>query len=606
MPVTITTSSNYKSIPAGLRFELPDFSIITGKNGSGKSHLLEAMANQAVARVWQGPDVLSNVQLIGFGALNPQIAEGCQANYGVQQHRQWWNQIEPLQRHLKEARSRAGDPIDLHGLWSESDARHLFGVVARLQRRCDKDFIELVEQDFIDFAEPVVREGGGLFLSQLAIIFKVYQERFLNNRFNDFQNKECGEVLPVLTDEQFKRLHGPAPWDLVNEIFRQAGLKYRVNSPLLYKRDADFRLTLSAGTAEEVISVNDLSTGEKVLLCLAIAVYNAGEGGGKPEMLLLDEPDAPLHPEFSRTLIDVLENTIVKMAQVKVVLTTHSPTTVAMCPEGAVFEMNAGKRVPMPVSTRHAVAILTKDIPSLRVSIESRRQVFVEGKNDVKYYEQLFGLVSRHAKFDFDLLFLEPNSSKTSNCADVLKIANTLAACGNDLVRGIVDWDGCSKDQGVVVVLGQGRRYAIDNYILDPLFVALALVKASQARFSDFDVPELVAYIDGSGLTNAQAQRIVNTVLAALGLDNGEEASVQLLNGYILKYPVSFLNHHGHKYEQLLVARFPKLNSISRGNGEGSLKLGVLSVLEDFSKFLPVDLLETFNRLQEDIVAERA
>ena len=36
--------ANYKSLPIGLEWNnIPDFTIITGKNGTGKSHLLEAM-----------------------------------------------------------------------------------------------------------------------------------------------------------------------------------------------------------------------------------------------------------------------------------------------------------------------------------------------------------------------------------------------------------------------------------------------------------------------------------------------------------------------------------------------------------------------------------
>ena len=41
----ITIDSAYKSIPKGVTFDLPDFCVITGINGTGKSHLLEAIAD---------------------------------------------------------------------------------------------------------------------------------------------------------------------------------------------------------------------------------------------------------------------------------------------------------------------------------------------------------------------------------------------------------------------------------------------------------------------------------------------------------------------------------------------------------------------------------
>ena len=43
----INLVKEYKSLPVGLEFDLPDFCILTGRNGSGKSHLLEAIGDAA-------------------------------------------------------------------------------------------------------------------------------------------------------------------------------------------------------------------------------------------------------------------------------------------------------------------------------------------------------------------------------------------------------------------------------------------------------------------------------------------------------------------------------------------------------------------------------
>ncbi|WP_186163266.1 hypothetical protein [Burkholderia gladioli] len=67
----ITVNSSHKSIPRGLSFELPDFAIFTGKNGSGKSHLLEVMANPSLSNIAIEGKVAQKITLIGFNGLNP-------------------------------------------------------------------------------------------------------------------------------------------------------------------------------------------------------------------------------------------------------------------------------------------------------------------------------------------------------------------------------------------------------------------------------------------------------------------------------------------------------------------------------------------------------
>lgn len=41
----------YKSIPASLEFELPFFTVLTGENGSGKTHLFEALNDNANGQI---------------------------------------------------------------------------------------------------------------------------------------------------------------------------------------------------------------------------------------------------------------------------------------------------------------------------------------------------------------------------------------------------------------------------------------------------------------------------------------------------------------------------------------------------------------------------
>lgn len=92
----------YKSIPAGLEFDIPDFCILTGRNGSGKSHLLEAIANRQISEVISDGQNLTNILHVGYNALNPQINDRCESHQLVQAASSWWSQIDQIIQHYKQ------------------------------------------------------------------------------------------------------------------------------------------------------------------------------------------------------------------------------------------------------------------------------------------------------------------------------------------------------------------------------------------------------------------------------------------------------------------------------------------------------------------------
>ena len=95
-------------------------------------------------------------------------------------------------------------------------------------------------------------------------------------------------------------------------------------------------------------------------------------------------------------LIETIKNYIVKDAGVNVIITTHSPTTVALADEDNLFEMNREKKIPEKVTKEHALSILCEGIPSLRVSIDKQRVIFVESNYDADNYGKLFELVKKY------------------------------------------------------------------------------------------------------------------------------------------------------------------------------------------------------------------
>lgn len=596
----ITINKNHKSIPGGICFDIPSFCIITGRNGSGKSHLLEAISNSQLSTIKDSGETLTRVQLIGFGGLNPQIDESCDPQQFIQTAKQWWNQIEEKQVLLKQAREigeNITNPIkDFLPRWGQNQP--LTAISASLTSKLSKRFEDLCEDDiYNNLSIAELSNQSMIFTSQLALIFKTYHIRQTKNQFKHFLNEKNKTNLPTLTDEEFLLKYGPKPWDLVNEILSRAGLTYEVVSPVLIDTDSTYKLRLVDNSNGTDISANDLSTGEKVLMSLALAIYNTHESTGKPDVLILDEPDAPLHPQYSKILIETLRDIVVEKAGVRVVVTTHSPSTVAMCPDNALFEMNRMTRTPEMISVSRGIEVLTEGIPHLKVSIEERRQIFVESKYDVIYFQKLYQIVNRCNPLNYQPIFLEPHSG-TSNCVDVESITTRLHEAGSDLVRGIVDWDRHKISSHPVYVLGGGKRYSIENYILDPLYVALSLVRAGKKSLIDFSITGLSTYVDAARIEQNDAQNMANGILAFSELPLIELFPCSLQNGWVIQLPKAFLIMRGHDWEATLLQRIPELKAISSRNGDAGLKLGILQTIEEFPQFLPIDISQTFTAIR--------
>ncbi len=223
-------------------------------------------------------------------------------------------------------------------------------------------------------------------------------------------------------------------------------------------------------------------------MALVASIYKSQSDGVFPDILLLDEIDATLHPSMIKNLLKVIENIFLAKG-VKVIFTTHSPTTVALASNDSIYVMKKDglNRIQKTLKEK-AIKILTEGIPTLSIKIENRKQVFVESEYDKKYYDNIYQILSKELNPEISLTFIESGKSKidkngtpinTSN--QVQQIVSTLRDNGNHLVFGIIDWDmgvdkgnKNAKNEGVKI-LGERKGYAIENFILNPISIAMLL-----------------------------------------------------------------------------------------------------------------------------------
>ncbi len=344
-------------------------------------------------------------------------------------------------------------------------------------------------------------------------------------------------------------------------------------------------------------------------MSLALALYNSNFDIEFPKILLMDEPDASLHPSMSKKFLDIIQNVFVKEKKVKVILTTHSPSTVALAPEDSIYIVSkTGIRIEK-VNKDKALKILTAGVPSFSVNYENRRQVFVESSNDVNYYEKLYQQLTNYLIPEISLSFISSGESRTdkngvkiSNCGQVINIAKILKNAGNNFILGIIDWDNRNITTKFVKVLGNGNRYSIENYILDPLLIAALILREKIVSKEELGLNPNETYINLKNFDNEKLQFIADYVIkkvaTVVSIKETKFNTCKLINGKEIKIPFWYLHHQGHTLEEQILKTFPQLNEIKKGK-EDALKIEILSkVTEDIADILSIDLLEILKCVQ--------
>lgn len=599
----IKVRANYKSLIAGKGVELPDFCILTGKNGSGKSHFLESLSQQNITDIFINEEKIpiEQIKYIPFNGLNPQINPNCSKENIFQIITNFWNRLAQLQRDTNRNLQMPYDKKDeiINNSWQnyggDRKINEAYKIAANnIKNRLHKNLSLLTEDDVrqnVDVADLTPKDT---FSGEFATIFKAYYLAFEANQYNIYQNSTRHTQFKTYSDDEFEKIHGPKPWVFINTILKSANLPYEVNNPENTDRDSTFHFVLRNPSKNIEIQPTDLSTGERVLMSLAMAIYNSGKKNIKNKILLIDEPDAALHPQFSRFLLETLKTYIVKEAGVKVIITTHSPTTVAMADEESIFEMNREEKIPQKISKEMALSLLCEGIPSLRVSIDKQRVVFVESSYDAENYHKIFDLVKRIHPFEIQPIFHAANPHNGSNCDDVRDIVSKLSNVSG--IYGIIDHDNHSTSTEKIIVMGEGGelRYTIENYILDPIYIGLAILHDNLASipFSE------ISYRDFDKTDKNIKQDYLNWIYSELELTN-DSVTYTTLGNETYSISKDWITQQGHLLETKIKNKWPAFNRIcDRNKGDNGLKSKLLdSVIKEFPEYLSVDFVKLFNSL---------
>ncbi|MES2704766.1 MAG: ATP-binding protein [Bacteroidota bacterium] len=431
-----------------------------------------------------------------------------------------------------------------------------------------KNIADLTSEDFTNAVIGKSISQSGLFVSTIdEIIYDYYKGRH-DNLYNFFRKKEINAINNAVSDNDFLEQH-ENPVVKLNKIFDDLKIGYYIPELNLedFSLDQGYSFFLKNKASGVFVGFNELSSGEKIIIGLILRVFFYSFFGNSlkhPRLLILDEPDAHLHPEMSKLLIDVLQKTFVEDLKITILMTTHSASTVAMAPDNPLWVLKNHPTTVLEKTTKdEALKLLTSNIPTLSIDYKNHRQIFVESPTDRQFYQAIFdkhftGKIRKH-----NLYFISSPSGKSS-CEQIKDIVSDLRLAGNNTCFCIVDWDKKNASTSAILVHGIGKRYSLENFLYDPLYLAiLFLEQGCKNDIKEIGFNKYYSPFDIRQEPNERLQEIADWIINGLEAGTSTNVStrevVHYYNDRSVSLPMWFLHQQGHSLYELISARFKSM-----------------------------------------------
>lgn len=587
---------NYKSFKKGEVFYIENFTIITGENGTGKTNFLKSIYSRHESIVM----------------INGKIGKEINQNYYY--HHSFSansaNSSNNLNVSIQSDLNQNSHWVQYQS-WLEGDEVQEFWISGfnSIAKTTNKNVKELTANDFMAVVpnHRITNNNYGLFEIVFYEDFANYISSIKRNKYNHFLNEEYGESNLVFNEKSFKEKFGLPPWDIVNKILDETSLPYRCNIKKNIKNISRIKTVLKDIRDGSDVEISDLSSGEKIILSIISMVYNLEKTNSLPEILLFDEPDALLHPSYSKILLDILYKYLVLKHNRKVILVTHSPSTVAIAPPESIYLCSKVKSKIKKVTKDEALGRLTVNLNSLSIAHKNRRQVFVEDKNDSILFELIKDRIMTELHDEISLNFIPVSIVGAEGIGGkdaVRKVVNTLRGYGNNQIFGIIDYDNINNSTDSIYVLGENERYSIESYILDPIYIVAFLLRERILLPSDFKLNKNFTYVDLKQLPPNQLQSISDSVIELLkelrrDHTGNRYVNVSYLNKSSIDVPKWFFQVNGHKLVTFLEKKFPKIIGIKKDKSQDLLKLFMNTVLRELPGYISTDFVELFRKIQK-------
>ncbi len=450
--VSLKLLSRYKSLPEGFEWnDIPSFAVITGVNGVGKSQLLEVIRGRnerpnnrgaipAIVREITSSNGTENLifsenttqrglslnglieyvkkeeqRLVTLRNLDQQITNyQLHINNWRQQLSQTTDKVERLQLE----NNIRGNEQQIRSLNNQKLNVPIYAYdeeLKRISRKLDKKVEDLTEEEIRQFAIDNFESLTNV--EELTRFIANENQRYMKRVTHLSETHQDEERELLVTQER--------PYQTINRIFRQYNFDYfDMLDPFPFdgKLNGEIRFQ---GKEGEIVDYNSLSSGEQAIVQFVIWSYGQDFRGNRLNTMVLDEPDAHLHPSMCKMMVEIFSEISSKKENggggIRIIITTHSPSTVAFAPEGSLYIMQRepdNKRVIRPTTSEEAVEILSDGIFTFSRAMSSfslvsaspkQNLVFVEGKTDVRHFTKAIQMLAP----DLDVAFFDMHDATT-------------------------------------------------------------------------------------------------------------------------------------------------------------------------------------------------
>jgi ABC-type branched-subunit amino acid transport system ATPase component len=635
MSIELTQKNPYKNLMLGNPVSMTgELCAIIGKNGAGKTRLLEAVKENQIQISLDGTQISQqDIAYFNMQTIKPALQMGFNRVKFQEEIRIAAQVYDQNRAVFSGDRSAVIGQLNNRGRNEHLNVLALYNTVKIASMKTGVEPNSLSKDDISKFYSNAVANALGQ--QNVTATFLQYVDRLAQNEANNALNIVYKRSLPCYQEGEFIEVYGPPPWDIFNEVLSDVlGGVYFVPEPDIHSSEKYEAKLLRVMDGKEV-NHGHLSSGEQVLLWLVISIYNSSINAlehQKPKVILLDEPDAFLHPQMVEKLYRTFEH-VIESFHCKVIFTTHSPTTVALFRGIEIYQITETN---LDVIEKDiAISGLLEGVTQVSVSYSNRRQVYVESHYDAQIYSELFEFlrvrrigISNHISLSFI-----PSGAKLSsgevrqkalsvlgqidedkieqfvseiqgigNCSRVYGTVDSLCGEGCETVYGIVDWDKTNKCKDKVFVSSEEIFYSTENAILNPVSLGFYLLQnyRSKIKYSDFDVEEGTPFSEhyqNIDVWQKIADFVTKKVTGKTVLDRSIACTFQ--NSFSVLFDAEYVHARGHDLEVRIKKGFPFLNE--HNSSEAALKIDVMrKEMFSFSegKTIPLSLIECFSRIQ--------
>lgn len=618
----------YKSIPAGGELTLPKLVILTGLNGAGKSHFLQAIHHNHIV-VTDDDGAVGKSKHINSIELIPQTSPVSTYQAAEQVYNlliQWCDKL------IIDGQSISNEGQYISRVPPNVKNPQQLGLFPAVKRLLELSFREgkrpinrFDVRKVVTSSELERYDNVDLFTQKFSTIFLRYYQDFELNEFARFKSIEGDKDYEPLTRDQFLAKHGPPPWELINKLIKRMELPYQIERPK--SSSSSFKAQLTHLQNGETIDFMDLSSGEQTLCSIAIGLYQLDKGSSAfPNLLLLDEPDAHLHPKMVHSLLSILNTEILPQLSCGLIITTHSPSTCVLAPESSIFKMQRDVGRPTSCPTDEALDVLSVGVPTLSIRRENDKQILVESDADANLYQGLWSTLKRvDPRFTcgINLNFVSSKSGwRTGSCEHAKRLCDSFRNAGSTSTYALIDHDNLNRSESPIFVIGNGERYAIENYIHSPIAISSLLIH--YLGRGDSSLPDYLIDFDKNSIGGVSEEGLMvindefcNTLvsfaekafrdkdlenkIANIDFSNNCKSSVSDFGGRTTSLPAWYLRSNGHDLEEAIARCFPRLTKYIDRKKAGELMYEVQKhVLDSNPDIIPKAVVDTFFEILSD------